>query len=156
MSQMTSQQAEPLFSLRDATDDDLPIVNRYAYWEGMDNMPSAEGIRVAVEPGGAIVGFCRVARGVDGKDYVRPMVTYHTWRRHGVGRALIEDALARSNGELLLVARGGAVPFYRACGFTEATWDDLEEDVASDCSQCEMRDECNPQPMRRIRQDSLK
>ena len=147
--------ADALFSIRDATDEDLPIVNSYAYWEGMDDMPSAEGIRVAVEPGGAIVGFCRLARGVDGKDYVRPMVTYATWRRHGVGRALIEDALARSNGELLLVARGTAVPFYRACGFVETTWDDLEEDAASDCTMCEMRGECGPQPMRLVRRDSL-
>lgn len=147
--------SDALFTIRDATEQDLPIVNTYANWEGMDNMPSAEGVRVAVEPSGAIVGFCRMARGVDGKDYIRPMVTYRTWRRHGVGRALIEDAFARSNGELLLVARGGAVPFYRACGFTEATWEDLEEDAASDCSQCEMRDECMPQPMRRVRRDSL-
>ena len=146
---------DELFTIRDATDEDLPVIDAYAYAEGMDDMPNAEGIRVAVEASGAIVGFCRMFRADDGNDYVRPMVTYPTWRGYGVGRALIEDALARSNGQLLLISRGWSKAFYTACSFEDATWEDLDEVVREDCTYCEMREECNPQPMRRVRSEAL-
>ncbi|MBQ3302517.1 MAG: GNAT family N-acetyltransferase [Eggerthellaceae bacterium] len=139
-----------LFSIRDATQDELEIVNAYAYAEGMDDLPSAEGVRVAESAAGDVVGFCRSFKGADGVDYIRPMVTYPTWRGYGVGRALVDDALERSCGELRLISRGGSVGFYRACGFEDASWDALDPEVAADCSGCPMRDECNPLPMTRL------
>ncbi len=57
--------------------------------------------------------------------HVNPVVVNRDWRGYGVGRALMDDALARY-GELRFVARGGAVAFYRALGYEEISWDDVD------------------------------
>ena len=77
---------------------------------------------------------------------MNPVVSCATWRGWGVGRALVEEALARV-GELRLVARGASVPFYRALGFKEVPWDAIAPTIAADCDGCEMRGECAPLPM---------
>ena len=135
-----------LFTLRKAREEDMPYVHSYAYREGMDNPPFGEGLSVAVNSDDIPVGFVRIAV-VDGVAYVNPVVVAHTWRGFGVGRALIEDAL-RTHGALRLVARGASVPFYRAMGFGEAAWEDIADEIASECTGCELRPECGPLPMR--------
>ncbi len=135
-----------LFSLRDAQASDMPYINAYAYAEGMDEIPSAEGVRVAVNADDEPVGFLRIQRGSDGAAHVNPVVTYETWRGFGVGRALVEEALSRE-GELRLVARGASVPFYEALGFSTISWEAVDLTVAEDCDGCDMREECCPRPM---------
>ena len=135
-----------LFTLRPARPEDKGNIDAYAYWEGMDNMPSVENITVAESNEGDVVGFVRVAKGVNGIYHVNPVVVVSTWRGYGVGRALMEDAQQRF-GELRLVARGSAVGFYKALGYTEITWDDVDKAAVDDCDHCPMREECAPLPM---------
>ncbi len=103
------------FTLRDARESDLAYLNAYAAAEGMDDLPSAENVRVAVNEDDVPVGFLRLQQGSNGAAHVNPVVSCATWRGWGVGRALMEEALA-SRGELRLVARAASVPFYRALG----------------------------------------
>lgn len=134
------------FTLRDAREPDLAYLNAYAAAEGMDDLPSAENVRVAVNGDDVPVGFLRLQQGSNGAAHVNPVVSCATWRGWGVGRALVEEALA-SCGELRLVARGASVPFYRALGFEELPWDTIAPEIAVDCDGCEMRGECRPLPM---------
>lgn len=136
------------FTLRDAREDDLAYLNVYAAAEGMDGLPSIENVRVAVNEDDVPVGFLRLQKGANGVFHVNPVVTCPTWRGWGVGRALVEEALATC-GELRLVARGASVPFYRALGFGEMPWEAIAPEVAVDCDGCEMRGECRPLPMGR-------
>ena len=137
-----------LFTIRDAREGDMPLVNSYAAMEGMDMIPSPERVRVAVDGDDLVVGFCRLQDDTDGIAYVNPIVVYNLWRGQGVGRALIEDAHA-SAGELRLIARGGSVGFYRRLGFVDMSWEIADQAAASeDCDGCPFREQCNPQPMR--------
>lgn len=136
------------FTLRDAREGDLVYLNAYAAAEGMDALPSAAGVRVAVNEGDVPVGFLRLQKGENGVFHVNPVVTCATWRGWGVGRALVEEALATC-GELRLVARGASIPFYIALGFKELSWDAIAPEIAADCDGCEMRGECRPLPMGR-------
>lgn len=135
-----------LFTIRDAQENDLPVLNTYNYQEGMDAFPSIENIRVAVNSEGEIVGYLRLAFSPEGIAHVNPVVTYPTWRGYGVGRALMDEALER-HGELRFVARGASVGFYEKLGYTTIPWEDVCLDVAEDCRVCTLVDECNPQPM---------
>lgn len=134
------------FTIRDARADDLPTLNAYNYQEGMDAFPSVENIRVAVNAEGDIVGYLRLAFSPEGVAHVNPVVTYPTWRGHGVGRALMDEALER-HGELRFVARGASVGFYEKLGYRAIPWEDVCLDVAEDCRVCTLVDECRPQPM---------
>lgn len=137
---------ESMFTLRDATEADLPTLNAYNWQEGMDALPSADNIRVAVNGDGEIVGYLRLAFSPEGVAHVNPVVTYPTWRGYGVGRALMDEALAR-HGELRFVARGASVGFYERLGYEEIPWEDVCLDVAEDCRICTLVDECKPLPM---------
>ena len=149
--------------MRPAREDDLPLLNSYAYVEGMDAMPAADGITVAVNSEDVPVGFIRIQqepapeRGEAGGHpngaepmvaHVNPVVVYQPWRGFGVGEALTEDALSRFE-ELRLVSRGSSLAFYQAEGFEPVAWELIAPAVAADCDGCEMRSECNPQPMRK-------
>ena len=137
-----------LFTIRDAHEADMDLVNSYAHAAGMDRMPGIERIRVAVNEDGGVVGFCRLQDDVNGIAYVNPIVTYEAWRGYGVGRALIEDAHALA-GELRLISRGTSEGFYRKLGFVEMPWEDVDLEAAEeDCDNCPYRESCGPVPMR--------
>lgn len=135
-----------LFTMRPAREDDLELINLYAYNEGMPDIPGVEGVTVAANADDQVVGFIRIKHGADGVAHINPVVVYAAWRRYGVGRALVEDALARE-GELRLVSRGGSLAFYRALGFEDVPWDAIDPEIASECDGCELIDECRPQPV---------
>ncbi len=139
-----------LFTLRPATQEDMALIDAYALAEGMDAVGSPEGITVAQNADGEPVGFLRLVLGANGFWHVNPVVVYGPWRGYGVGRALTEAALAEK-GELRLVARGSAVPFYEREGFAACAWDEVDLTVTEDCDGCPYRAECAPVPMVKIR-----
>lgn len=137
-----------LFTIRDACESDMPLIDAYAHEAGMDSIPGPTRVRVAVNGEDAVVGFCRLQDDVNGIAYVNPIVTYSAWRGYGVGKALIEDARAIA-GELRLIARGSSEGFYRKLGFTEMPWEDVDLEAAEeDCDNCPYRASCGPVPMR--------
>lgn len=135
-----------LFTLREAAEGDRELIDWYCYNEGMDFLPSLENVTVAVNADDQCVGFLRMAYDEAGTAYVNPVVTNPAWRGYGVGRALMEAALAQT-GELRLVARGGSIAFYRALGYEEIPWDAVDLSVTENCDGCPLYDECHPLPM---------
>ncbi len=140
--------ATALFTIRDAREDDMPLIDAYAAAEGMGVIPGPARVRVAVNADDAVVGFCRLQDDANGIAYVNPIVTYSAWRGYGVGKALIEDAHALV-GELRLIARGTSEGFYRKLGFVDMPWAHVDLEAAEeDCDNCPYRAECGPVPMR--------
>lgn len=135
-----------LFTLRDMVESDLDAVNALSYSEGFGVVGSEDCVRVAVNEFDQMVGFIRFVSSEEGVRHVNPVIVYEGWRRYGVGRALINDALMRF-GEIRLVSRGGSIPFYEALGFESCDWDCIHPPVAAECDGCELREECNPNPM---------
>lgn len=137
-----------LFTIRDARETDMELIDAYAQAEGMDRIPGPDRVRVAVNGDDAVVAFCRLQDDANGVAYVNPIVTYSAWRGYGVGRALIEDAQTIA-GELRLISRGTSEGFYRKLGFVEMSWGDVDLKAASeDCDNCPYREACGPVPMR--------
>ena len=139
-----------LFTIRDAREGDMALIDAYALAEGMDHIPGPDRVRVAVNDDDAVVGFCRLQDDANGIAYVNPIVTNAAWRGYGVGRALIADAREIA-GELRLIARGTSVGFYRRLGFEDMPWEMTDQAAASeDCDGCPYRVECGPVPMRLV------
>ena len=150
---------ETLFTLRPAREADLELLDAYNAAEGMDRLPGVEGVTVAVDAEDIPVGYIRL---VDGEvpagecpgsvtvAHVYPIVVYEPWRGYGVGRALMDDALART-GELRLIARGTSRGFYEALGFAPVGFDAVDTAVTEDCASCPYRAQCEPQPMALVR-----
>ena len=137
-----------LFTIRDARESDMGLIDLYAMAEGMDRIPGPDRVRVAVNENDEVVAFCRLQDDANGIAYVNPIVTYAPWRGYGLGRALMTDASQRA-GELRLIARGTSVDFYRKLGFEDMPWSMTDQAAASeDCDGCPYRAECGPQPMR--------
>ena len=133
--------------LRPARDADMDYVNAYAAWEGMDAIPSPEGVTVAVNEDDVPIGFVRVwVDPQNGQAYVNPIVLYQPWRGFGIGRLLMEGVHERY-GSVRLVSRGVSTPFYHALGYADIEWELIAPEIAGDCDGCEMREECTPQPM---------
>ncbi len=137
---------DELFYIRDARAEDKPYIDAYMALEGMDNFESLKGVRVAANADDECVGFIRIDTGKNERAHVNPVVVYSDWRGYGVGKALVEDAIAKY-GKLWLVARGYAIEFYEKLGFTACGWDDVDLTVTEDCENCTIRSECNPLPM---------
>lgn len=140
--------AGSLFRLRPAVESDWEYLNSYCFSEGMDNLPSLDGVTVAANEADEPVGFIRIAQGANGFAHVNPVVVHASWRGYAVGRTLVDDA-QRAYGELRLVARGASRAFYDALGFECCSWEDVDMSVTENCDGCPLVDECNPQPMRR-------
>lgn len=137
-----------LFTLREARESDLPYLNLYNNAEGMDVLSSVERVTVAANSADEPVGYIRIATGSSGNAFVNPVVVHSSWRGYGVGKALMENALAE-HGELRLVSRGASIPFYLALGYKECPWSEIDEGVSEDCANCSWREECGPLPMKR-------
>lgn len=137
-----------MFTIRDAREGDMALIDAYANAEGMDVIPGPDRVRVAVNADDEVVGFCRLQDDLNGIAYVNPIVTYSAWRGYGVGRALIVDAQEIA-GELRLISRGASEGFYRKLGFEEMPWSEADLGAASeDCDDCPYREACGPVPMR--------
>lgn len=77
---------------------------------------------------------------------LRPLVVGKSYRRRSVGRRILESIIPadKTTG---LVARGEAVAFYEAMGFSRSGWDILPPSQRAECETCGSRAECKPQPM---------
>jgi GNAT superfamily N-acetyltransferase len=82
------------------------------------------GTRVAVTvPDGVekVVGFSTVVPGVDGEPELEDLFVDPPWHRHGIARALVEDAVRRlreaGRVRLWVTANPHAADFYAAVGF---------------------------------------
>jgi aminoglycoside 6'-N-acetyltransferase I len=70
--------------------------------EVLDSIGEDRVSRVAIGTGGAVLGWIGAIREYDGLVWeLHPIVVDETWRRRGVGRALVQDL------EAILTARGG-------------------------------------------------
>lgn len=134
------------FRIRAAREEDLATLSAYAYAEGMGDIEATDGVTVAANEADEPVGFIRIVTDEAGVAHVNPVIVYPTWRGLNVGRALMEDASARY-GELRLVSRGSSKPFYDALGFSPIGWESIKPEIAAECDDCELREECTPQPM---------
>ena len=137
--------------IRPATEKDLPLLNAWCYLNGMDNLPSSEGVSVAAgvcapdEP----LGFIRIVQGKNGFAHVNPVVVDPEHQTQGIGRALTAWAL-ENHGELRFISRGSSLGFYENLGAQKVGWGDIDLGVTDDCIGCPMRAECNPQPMKLV------
>lgn len=109
--------------------------------------PGKEGVRLALDGDGHMLGAIYVETAPDGSDNVKTVVVNPEYRGLGVGAALMEDAL-RSHPDLRLVSRGVSVGFYEAIGFKRCTWDDIDPQYKADCDSCEDLPTCYPVPFR--------
>lgn len=137
---------DDLVTIRDAEDGDLATLTAYSSLEGMGPIDAAENVRVAVSDDGDIVGFIRLVQSDEGIWHVNPVVVYSTWRGFGVGRLLMDQALADA-GELRLVSRGSSLAFYQSLGFEPIDWEAIHAPIVAECEECDLFDECGPVPM---------
>lgn len=144
---------ESLITVRPAQTDDLDVICFYANSEGMDDIPEPDDVYVALNQDDEIVGFIRLVFDDEGVCHVNPIVVYPSWRGFGVGRYLTEFALERY-GELRLVSRGGSRAFYEALGFEPIDISLIYKDVAAECDECPLYEECKPCPMRKLKVQS--
>jgi N-acetylglutamate synthase-like GNAT family acetyltransferase len=135
------------FTIRDACDADKELIDYYAAVEGMDVIPGLDNVRVAVNADDVCIGFVRLNYNSQCVAHINPVVVYEPWRRYGVGRALVQEACNRE-GEIRLVARGSSYAFYKALGFKDCPWKEIEPGVSEECDGCALRSECNPVPMK--------
>jgi GNAT superfamily N-acetyltransferase len=131
----------------DASDSDMKSVNNLFGSQKFPPAPSAEGVRIALDDGKRLLGAIYVEVAPDGTDNVKTVVVDSECRGHGVGAALMEDAL-RTHPDLRLVSRGVSVGFYEALGFKRCTWDDIDPQYKADCDSCEDFPTCFPVPFR--------
>ena len=89
---MTCDPSTP--TIREATQQDAAAIARLAEDAGMGTLTPRGTSYVALSEG-RIVGFIRIVK-AEGDRYVSPIVVDPQARRLGVGRALMQDARARS------------------------------------------------------------
>lgn len=135
------------YSIVDAAHADVDRVNSLFESQKFPPVPSAQGVRMAVDDGGGMLGAIYVETAPDGTDNVKTVVVKQEARGLGVGTALIKDAL-RDHPDLRLVSRGVSVGFYEALGFLRCGWDAIDPQYKADCDSCEDFPTCFPVPFR--------
>lgn len=137
--------AKDAFCLRPAAPEDAARIAALADEADMGEL-SDRGVTWVAERDHHVLGFIRLLEDA-GQWYVNPVVVDSSYRREGLGAALMRFARQRY-GELRFVARGYAVPFYEALGCEDIPWESIAPLVADDCDGCSMLATCHPQPMR--------
>lgn len=137
----------PAWRIRDAKEDDLPLIRQLFAEQGFGDVKNVEGIRIAVTPDNTMYGAIRLELLSDDVYYVRPIVVFDAVRGMGVGRALLADAL-KLHPDLRLVSEGYAAGFYDSCGWVRCDWDDIADEQRFECDMCPGRPDCGAQPFR--------
>ena len=133
-----------MIRLRAATIDDRAALIALLAEADMDYVDPPEDYVLAVE-GEAIAGCGRL------EDYgymvmLRPLVVAESYRGSGVGRRIL-DSIMPADKRTGLVARGEAIAFYKAMGFSHTDWNAVPVSQIAECESCLNRAECKPQPM---------
>ena len=135
------------FAIVDASDSDMDAVNGLFGSQKFPPAPGTEGVRIARDDAGRMLGAIFVEVAPDGTDNVKTVVVDPEFHGLGVGAALMEDAL-RTHPDLRLVSRGVSVGFYEAIGFERCGWEDIDPQYRADCDSCEDFPTCFPVPFR--------
>jgi len=133
-----------MIRLRAATIDDRTALIALLAEADMDYVDPPEDYVLAVE-GETIAGCGRL----EDHGYIvmlRPLVVSKSYRRRNVGRRILEGIMP-ADKNTGLVARGEAVAFYEALGFSLSDWDIIPPSQRAECETCPKRAGCNPQPM---------
>ena len=138
------------FYIRNARTEDLPLLRQLFAEEGFGDLSSVENVRVAATRDNIMYGAIRCEKGSNHAWYVRPIVVFDSMQGHGVGKALLNDAL-KQHVDLRLSSRGEIGPFYESCGMQKCFWEDIAPEFARECKElCPDYKECAPQPYRSI------
>ena len=137
----------PAWRIRDAVEQDMPIINQLFASQDFPDAPGPEGVRVAADLDNVIFGAIRIEIAPDGSANINPVVVFEVKQGIGVGAALVKDALKRYP-DLRLVARGPSVGFYEALGFERCGWDDIDPKYERDCDLCPILETCEPVPFK--------
>ena len=139
-----------MISLRQYKEQHKDAVDALYQQADMGEPSSYEGILLAfdsdAEDPEKPIGLVRVAVS-DGVAYVNPIVVDEEARGLGIGRVLMEH-VQELHPDVRLVSRGPAIPFYRALGFDECDWESVDTRFTDDCDSCDVRESCQPLPMR--------
>ena len=77
---------------------------------------------------------------------LRPLVVAEQYRGRGVGKLILQGIMP-ADKPTVLVARGEAIAFYKAMGFSHTGWNTVSAPQIAECESCLNRTECMPQPM---------
>ena len=132
----------PDFTLRPAGPADEPRVRALMQLAGMGFAHDWMNATVAVDESDQAIGYIRIQATAKGP-HVAPVAVFEQWQGRGVGRALMQDALAHF-GMLKLVARGDIAGFYRSLGCEEIPFDEISDELEEDCEHCPDRPLCRP------------
>jgi N-acetylglutamate synthase-like GNAT family acetyltransferase len=133
-----------MIRLRAATANDRTALAALLAEADMDYTDPPEAYILAVEEG-TIAGCGRLE---DQGHFVmlRPLVVAEPYRGRGVGRLILQEIMS-ADKPMVLVARGKAIAFYKAMGFSHTDWNAVPASQIAECESCLNRAECMPQPM---------
>ncbi len=130
------------FVLRPAASGDRETVRALVESGGMELANDWQDGTVAVDEAGAVVGYLRIQHTGQGP-HVAPVAVRPDWQGRGVGRALMDHALACA-GPLKLVSQGRSAGFYRAIGCSQIPFEQISGELDEDCRHCPDREACQP------------
>ena len=111
----------PQFTLRKTEEKDLTLLWSLLQGEEIGVPVDYDSGVSAVNAHDEVVGYIHVTVTNSGP-HVAPIAVFESWRGLGVGRALIDDAIAKY-GILKLVSNGKSNGFYEALGFVKCSWE---------------------------------
>ena len=77
---------------------------------------------VVIDESGRVIGIGQLKHHRGGAIELASIGVERKWRGNGIGRAIIEHLLCRSDTELWLRCKSSMIEFYRKFGFTEVSW----------------------------------
>ena len=135
---------EPGITVEKARDEDQSRLKALLVENGMGYAGPIDSFVVA-RKGDDIIG-CAQLEEHSTMAMVRALVVAASYRRQGVGRLLLK-AIVAADKPAALVARDEAIPFYKKFGFTAADWSIIPLHHRDECTFCDDRMSCRPQPM---------
>ena len=140
--------------IRDAVIEDVPairdLINMHAEREkmlfrSMANLYTSLRDFMVCDQDGKVAGCCALAIIWSDLAEVRSLAVHPDWQKRGIGRLLVEQAVARAEKLHLprvftLTLEAG---FFEKLGFTRVSMDQLPHKVWSDCVYCPKKDHCD-------------
>ncbi len=127
-----------------AKDKDKYLLEKLLLENDMGYMDPVDFFTLAKD-GEEIIGCVRTEQH-DGVMVIRPLLVNGAHRGKGIGRILLEEVLPEDK-PTVVAARGSAVEFYEAMGFSSVSWERIPSCQKEECESCPDRTGCNPCPM---------